>query len=163
MKIKNILKITSIFTFLIVNHCQSQIFPKVKIKLDSLYPNAILEGLWLSGLAYTEVIGVHCKCQEFSGKMIIEFDTNGNILNKDYYFDNLKELPDTILNYIKKNTSLNRGFAKDVIIKSINNKGEVSYGIDMWESPNSYSRSDYHLNFKSTGELISKKNIDINQ
>jgi hypothetical protein len=88
------------------------------------------------------------------------FDTNGNLLNKDVHYNFIKELPDAIVNYMKKHTSATCGFFNNFMIRGINNKGEITYCIDMWESPNPSSRSDYRLRFKSTGELISKENID---
>jgi hypothetical protein len=149
--------------------CQSQniqysngLRPKVLMKLDSLYPHAIGRVIFNDRYVSnsTQEIQINCHCDEAVGMMILVFDTNGRLENKDIYFNSLNSLPDTILHYMKKNTSKTVTFNFNHMTKSINNKGEVSYYIDMWESPGYWSRTDYRLRFRSDGELISKENID---
>jgi hypothetical protein len=98
-------KIAFILTLIVVNYCQSQdeILPKVRIKLDSLYPNASINKSYRGYANHnTQVVEIKCNCPETSGKIVIWFDVNGNLQNKDIYFDSIKDLPDTIQNYIKK-------------------------------------------------------------
>jgi hypothetical protein len=136
---------------------------KVKTKLDSLYPHAsgrvIFNDKYVSDT--TQEVEIKCNCQEFSDEMIIQFDTSGNLLIKDMYFGTLKGLPDTILTYMKRNTTEIVRFDFSHMIKSINSKGEVSYNITMLKrSTTSYQTSErYLLKFKSSGELISKELI----
>ncbi len=153
---------------LLLPFCQGQsmkyrdkIRPNVKAKLDSLYPHAT--GIILDQSSIhdtTQILSINCNCLETSGMIVLQFDTNGNLLNKDVHFHSIKDLPDTIVSYMKKNTSPKCGFATNFMIKSINNKGNISYSIMMWESPGSWSRSNYILKFKSSGEIISKKSND---
>lgn len=89
--------------------------------------------------------------------IVLIFDTNGNVLNKEVHYNSIKDLPDTIVHYMKKNTSSHIRFFNNYMIEYINNKGEISYGIVMLESPNAWSQSQYILRFKNSGELISKE------
>jgi hypothetical protein len=150
------------FSLLIINHCKSEIFPKAKVKIDSLYPNATIGNMWMkSPHDNTQDIEIKCNCQEFSGRMIITFDTNGNLLNKDMYVNSLKNLPDSILSYIKKNISETNRIDNGYMVKSINNKGEVNYSIQMLKrSTNAYQATEWYIiKFKSNGEFISKEKI----
>jgi hypothetical protein len=159
--------ITGILLLFSLTFCQSQnvqyrgkLRPAVKAKLYSLYPNATGAEIDQSSIHDSiQIIRLNCNCKETSGMIVLVFDTNGNLLNKDIHFNSMKGLSAAIVNYIKTNTSPNEGFINNFYIKSINNKGEISYGIDMWESPGSWSRTDYRLKFKPTGELISKEVI----
>jgi hypothetical protein len=156
-----------ILTLFIVTICQSQriqyqtkLLPKVKQKLDSLYPNATeITFTQYPKLNISQTLWINCNCPETSDGIILTFDTNGNLLNKDIYFLDLKNLPDTIVNYIKKNASPSVRFDNRFMIKSITNKGEISYSIMMYQRyPGISLNTDrYILKFKSTGELISKE------
>jgi hypothetical protein len=148
-----------VFSLFNINYCQSQIFAKARMKLDSLYPNAIIGNMWIaSEHSITQEVEIKCNCQEFSGKMIIKIDTSGNLLNKDLYYDSLTSLPDTIVSYIKNNISQINRIDNSYMVKSINNKGEVSYSIKMLERSTSAYRAltTYIIKFKSSGEIISK-------
>jgi hypothetical protein len=158
--------IVIILTLFIIPFCQSQkiqyrknILPKLKQKLDSLYPAATGISISKSRISDTtqEIYIDTCNCQESSYQITLLFDTNGNLLNKDLILYGFKNLPDTIVNYMKKNTSPSVKFLNHFITKSINNKGEISYSITMQEDTNKWSRNYYILKFKSTGELISKE------
>jgi hypothetical protein len=89
----------------------------------------------------------------------IVFDTNGHLIEKDAYYHTLKDLPDTILHYVKKIKSMGGGYVNYSMIKGMNNKGEINYGIEMWEPPSSKYQASTHyiVRFKSTGEIISKE------
>jgi hypothetical protein len=151
----------------VASFCQSQniqyrskIRPNVKAKLDSLYPHAsgiILEQAIVSDT--TQTIAFGCNCEESKGMIILTFDTNANLLNKDVHFHTMKDLPDTIINYIKMNTSLTCKFINNFMIKSVNNRGEIRYEIIMNYSPNTRTTDQYILKFKSNGELISKEEM----
>ncbi len=152
----------------IATFCQSQriqyqtkLLPKVKQKLDSLYPNATITAFRQYPKSETaQKLCLNCNCPESSDGIIFTFDTNGNILNKDITLhEDIKSLPDSIISYIKTHTTSNIGFYNNYIIKSISNKGEISYSIVMWQKyPGISLNTDrYILKFKSTGELISKE------
>jgi|HubBroStandDraft_1064217.scaffolds.fasta_scaffold651969_1 hypothetical protein len=161
--------ITAIVALLIVNCCQSQngkyrlkLRQKVKITLDSLYPHAtsdiVLNDKYVSDT--TQEISVNCHCEETLGQIILVFDTNGNLIEKDVHYNFIKDLPDTIINYMKKNTSSTCGFFNDFMIKFFDSKGEMTYGIEMWQystAPGYPFKELYILKFKGSGELISKK------
>lgn len=168
MKKIRIITVIIIMLLLGASFCQSQniqysssIRPKVKTKLDSIYPHAtgsvVFNDKYVSDT--TQEIEINCHCGETMGRIVLVFDTNGNFLNKDVYFNSLTDLPDTILSYMKKNESQIDRFDYDHMVKSINNKGEISYNINMLErSTTAYSVSQgYILKFKSSGELISKE------
>jgi hypothetical protein len=125
--------------------------PKVKAKLDSLYPHAtsdiVLYDKYVSDT--TQEIRINCHCDETKGMIKLVFDTNGNLLNKEIHFTTINGLPDTIVNYMKRNTSKNCIFPKDYMIKIINNKGEISYGIILQEFA-----TEYLLWFKGSGEFM---------
>lgn len=168
MKIIRTIIVTIVMLLFVAPFCQSQniqysnsLRPKVKIKLDSLYPHAtgsvVFNDKYVSDT--TQEIEIHCHCGETMGKIVLVFDTNGNFLNKDVYFNSLAGLPDTILSYMKRKQSQIDRFDYGHMVKSINNKGEVRYSINMLErSTTAYQVSqDYILKFKSSGELISKE------
>jgi hypothetical protein len=158
-----------ISTLFIASLCQSQriqyqtkLLPKVKQKLDSLYPNATeITFTQYPKLNTSQKLWINCNCPESSEDgIILTFDTNGNLLNKDITLhEDIKSLPDSIISYIKIHTTSDIGFYNNYFIKSINNKGEISYSIVMWEKyPKISLNTDrYILKFKSTGELISKE------
>jgi len=140
-----------LFAIIISNDCLSQdTRSKIKVKLDSLYPKARIIG-WYGSKAKTEDVLMYCNCPEFGGEMQLTFDTNANILIKEYYYGSLNDLPDTILSYIKNNTSKTVRFDPGYFEKYINYKGEVSYCIRMNENS-----TWYDIKLKSTGEIISK-------
>jgi hypothetical protein len=168
MKAIKKLIITIVLIILVAPFCQSQniqyrskLRPTVKTKLDSLYPHAtdvILNQNTIHDT--TQIVSLNCNCQDTSDMIILVFDTNGNLQSKEvHYYGSLNGLPDTILNYIKKNESSAVEFNKKNMMKYYNNKGEISYGIIMYYSPHSWSEESYTLKFKSTGELISKELI----
>ncbi len=158
-------------SFFAVSFCQGQniqyrskIRPNVKAKLDSLYPHA--RGILLDqSRVYDtiQIIRLGCNCEETKGMIILTFDTNANLLNKEVHYNFIKDLPDTVVSYMKKNTSPTVKFLNNFMSKSINNKGEISYGIYMTEigatGYNSYD--EYILKFKPTGELISKEKQEL--
>jgi len=154
-------------TLFIVPFCQSQriqyqtkLLPNVKQKLDSLYPNATeITFTQYPKLNTSQKLWLNCNCPESSDGIILTFDTNGNLLNKDIYFLDLKNLPDTFVNYMKKNASPSVRFDNHYLVKSINNKGKISYSIMMYQRyPGISLNTDvYILKFESTGELISKE------
>jgi hypothetical protein len=140
-----------LFAIIIANNCLCQdIRPKNKMKIDSLYPNARIVG-WNGPHGSTQNVEIKCNCPEFGSYITLTFDTNANILLKEYYFNSLKYLPDTILSYIKRNIS--KTFKIDSVntSKFINYEGEISYGIRVNENG-----TWYNINLKSSGEIISK-------
>lgn len=164
MKIQTKQLIGFILIITIANCCLGQnslyknkVRPVVQAKIDSMYPKAVITYIYESDSL--QKMQINCHCDETVGMIILVFDTNGNFQSKEvHYYGSLNGLPDTILNYIKKNESTTIKFDKKNTMKYYNNKGEVSYGIDMWEfTP--WSRTDYILKFKSTGEFISKELI----
>jgi len=142
---------TFIFTLIIVNNCFSQnIQPTIKTKLESLYPHAnVVGGGWNND--NTQNVVIDCNCPEFSGEMKLTFDTNAKVLIKTFYFWSLKDLPDNILNYMKKNTSKTVNFVSGYFKKFINYNGDVGYSIRMSEN-----NIWYDIKFKDSGEVISK-------
>jgi hypothetical protein len=137
---------------------QLKIRPKVKAALDSMYPHA--SNIELRAIGKSQEICIKCNCNETVGMIILLFDTTGHFLNKEvHYYGTLNGLPDTILNYIKKNESTNTKFDKRNMIKYCNNNGEISYGIYMDYAPNGWAIDRYILKFKNTGEFISKEKI----
>jgi len=169
MRIIKAIIATIIIIIFIEPFCQSQniqysnsLRPKVLLKLDSLYPHAtgrvIFNDKYVSNS--TQEIQINCHCDETKGMIKLVFDTNGNLQSKEvHYYGSLNGLPDTILNYMKKNESSTVKFDKKNMIKYYNNKEEVSYGIIMNYSPNTWSMDQYILKFKSNGELVSKDEV----
>src|SRR5580698_9226085 len=113
MKARKKVVAISILILLVASFCQSQgikyrdkIRPKVKAKLDSLYPYAtsdiVLFDKYVSDT--TQEIRINCHCDETKGMIKLVFDTNGNLLNKEIHFTTINGLPDTIVNYMKRNT-----------------------------------------------------------
>lgn len=157
-----------ILTIIIVSCCQSQsmqyrnrIRPKVKAKLDSLYPqatsNIVLNDKYVSDT--TQEININCHCEETTDMITLVFDTNGKLRYKEVHYTSIKNLPDTIVSYMKENASDTVKFINNYMIKSINNRGEILYGIIVYKTPHSWIRRGYILWFKSSGELISKEEI----
>jgi hypothetical protein len=141
---------TFIFTFIIVNNCLGQnMRPNVKIKLESLYPNAKIIG-GNQPIGEPQNILIYCNCPEFSGEIQLTFDTNANLMITEYFFDSLSSLPNAILSYIKSNSSKSVSFDSSMA-KSINYRGETYYNIFMKEND-----IPYEIKIKSTGEIISK-------
>ncbi len=134
---------------------RSKIRPIVKAKFDSLYPHATDVELDQSSIHdTTQILRFNCNCDKTIDQIILVFDTNGNLLNQDvHYYGSLNGLPDTIVNYMKKNTASKCTFLMDEYSKYINKKGEISYGVIMNRS--------YILKFKSNGEFISKETIPV--
>ncbi len=124
--------------------------PKNKAKIDSLYPNGKIYG-WNGPHGRTQDILIICNCPEFDGEMQLTFDTNANILVKTYYYFSLNPLPDTILRYMKQNTSKTVKFDTGCSEKNINFKGEISYMIRDYKDG-----AWFDIIFKETGEIISK-------
>jgi hypothetical protein len=161
---------TLVFFVFFLPFCQSQniqyrkrMLPKVKKELDSIYPIASNISVYQSRIHDSiQMIRLVCNCHDTSDLIVLVFDTNGNVLNKEvHYYGSLNGLPDTILNYIKNNESPTVKFNKKNMIKYYNNKGEMSYGIYMNYSPNSWTLHQYILKFKSNGEFISKEEIPL--
>jgi hypothetical protein len=158
-----------LFSSCIIHECYCQpnkyrggIRPKVKHSLDSLYPYAkpITLETYLSDTA--QLVSLACNCPETKAAIILLFDTNGNLLNKEVHYQDMKNLPDTLAEYIKKNTTKYIGFHNNFMSKSINNKNEITYGIMMQETKiinGNPIEEDYILKFKSTGEFISKTDV----
>jgi len=147
-----------ILTITIANCCLGQnnlykhkVRPLVQAKIDSMYPKAVVTDLFESDSL--QAMQINCHCEETSGMIILVFDTNGSLQNKEVHYHSLKGLPDAIVNYMKTNTSSTCTFINDYYVKYSNNKGEISYGIMMNRS--------YILKFKSNGEFISKEAIPI--
>lgn len=165
--IKNILLIFA-FLMTLINCCKSQsnqykskLRPRVAAKLDSLYPNATKNLVESDSI---QKLDINCHCPETVGMIILTFDTNGNLLNKEvhyYYASIIKYLPDTIVGYMNKNASSTVKFNSNNMFKRINNKGEILYGIVSYESPHSWSETAYTLWFKPSGELISKEEMPL--
>jgi len=159
-----------VFIIVGTNHCQSQIQygnelkAKIRSKLDSLYPhasgNVVFNDKYVSDT--TQEIEINCHCDEANGMIVLVFDINGNLLNKDIHYIPMNKLPDTIANYIKKSASPAIKFVNDYI-KCINNKGELSYGIIEDYTPQPWYFKEYMLKFKPTGELISKEELPLAQ
>jgi len=165
---------TFVFAFLIINCCQSQnmikrnvpehqiwrngILPKIKAKIDSLYPNAtnVHVGDRSRVSDSSQGVFITCNCPEGSG-MYITFDTNGNIMNKDISIS-IKDLPDIIANHIKRDTAKNVKYG-DRAIKSLPNKGEITYSIFKSYAHDGPTNGTwiYTLKFKNSGEFISEE------
>lgn len=157
---------TFLFTLLIVSYCESQfipyrkeILPKIRAKIHSLYPRAtnIRPGENSHIQDSTQVVTFKCNCPEDSNRFFITFDTNGNLLNEDIYLP-IKYLPDTIASHIKRDTAKHYRYS-DIIIKSLNNRGEVFYSISKWKIIDGPMAGNwiYILKFKDTGEYISTR------
>lgn len=160
MKIIKTSVITLVVFIFLSSFCQSQniqyrskIRPIVKAKLDSLYPQAIDVILDQSSIHdTTQILRFNCNCDKNIDLITLIFDTNGNVLNNEvHYYGTLKGLPDTIVNYMKKNTAPNRTFMNEYS-KRINSKGDILYGIIMREFV-----TPYLLWFKPSGEFISRE------
>jgi len=160
-----------ILIIIMVNCCQSQnlefgseLRAKIKAKLDSLYPHAtgnvviFRNDKFVSGA--NQEMQINCHCDESDGMITLVFDTNGNLLNKEVEYTSFKNLPDTIVSYMKKNASPTVKFSNGYM-KYTNKQGEISYGITVEESPHPWILSEYFLKFKSSGELISKEAIPL--
>ncbi len=164
--VKTIIASITLIAF-IIPCCRSQnieyrykIRPNIKAKIDSIYPKAtisiVLNDTYVSDT--TQEIDVNCHCKETISTIILVFDTNANLLEKEVHYPDMKNLPDTILNYMKKNSSKSVKFSFGFMIKCINSKGEISYVISKTEGITSYDAgTEYYLKFKPTGELISKE------
>jgi hypothetical protein len=161
-----------LFSLLISHYCLSQnrtshfsMFPKVRAKLDSLYPHAskvILEINLVSDSIQT--VDLKCNCKEDSGLMAITFDTNGNWLHKNTTIA-VKKLPNYIYTYLITNGFQNYRYREDVMMKSVDNKGEISYSINIAPPPVEGPTSGtlvYVLKFKSSGEFISNEKRWVN-
>ena len=147
-----IIAVILFFTFINVNYCLSQnARTKMKMKIDSLYPKATIIGWWGGPIPKTQEVEIECNCSEFGGYMQLTLDTNANILTKVYYFWSVKDLPETMLTYMKKNTSESVKFDTGYYEKSINYEGKIFYCIRMYENG-----AWYEIKFNSSGELISK-------
>jgi hypothetical protein len=150
---------TILILLLFVPFCQSQniqyrskLRPIVKAKLDSLYPQAtdvVLDQRTIHD--NTQILNINCNCDKTIDRIILVFDTNGNLLNKEIQYNSIENLPDTIVSYMKKNTAPKRTFMNEYV-KRIDKKGEISYGIVMRESA-----TPYLLWFKPSGEFISRE------
>jgi hypothetical protein len=142
------------FAFINISHCLSQdLKPGVKEMINSLYPKANIVG-WDSPRKRYEEVDIICNCSEFSGMMSLTVDSNANIMIKTFYYNSLEPLPNSVLNFIKTDTSQTVKIEKRDVRKSINYKGDISYTIIMYEGDKVYS-----IELKSTGEIISKKLI----
>jgi hypothetical protein len=137
---------TFIFTVIIASNCLSQnISPKNKATTNSLYPNArIIGGSQNSVILY-------CNCPENDGEIQLTFDTNANVLVKEYFYNSLSSLPDAILSYINKTTSETVIFDNTDMRKGVYNTGEIYYKIFMKDND-----IPYEIKIKNTGEVISK-------
>jgi len=97
---------------------RSKLRPLVKAKLDSLYPHAKSRVAYYDKYASDTTIEIqiaNCNCTETNDMIILVFDTNGNLLNKEvHYYGSLDGLPDTILSYIKKTESSTAQFDKKI-------------------------------------------------
>jgi len=137
---------TFIFTVIIASNCLSQnISPKNKATINSLYPNArIIGGSQNSVILY-------CNCPENGGEIQLTFDTNANVLVKEYFYNSLSSLPDAILSYIKQNNSKSVTFDSTDVRKSISSNGDTYYNIFMKDND-----VPYEIKIRDTGEVISK-------
>ena len=139
-----------------IQNRRSKILSSAKAKFDSLYPRA--RGIFWHQTRDSETVQFGCNCEETKGGIILTFDTNGNILNKEVHYPDMKNLPDTILNYMKKNSSKSVKFSFGFMVKCINSKGEISYVISKTTGITKYDAgTEYYLKFKPTGELISSE------
>ena len=137
---------TFIFTVIIASNCLSQnISPKNKATINSLYPNArIIGGSQNSVILY-------CNCPENGGEIQLTFDTNANVLVKEYFYNSLSSMPDAILSYIKQNNSKSVTFDSTDVRKSISSNGDTYYNIFMKDND-----VPYEIKIRDTGEVISK-------
>lgn len=151
--------------FLIVHYCQSQnnirtaILPKIKAKIDFLYPNAanIHAGDISRVLDSTQLVFITCNCSEGLGDMYITFDTNGNILNK-VVFISKNDLPDSITHYINRDTTKRVRYI-DRAIENVDNKGNIYYKISKLYDFDGPSDGNwiYVLKFNKDGGYISEE------
>jgi hypothetical protein len=140
---------------------RTKLMPKVKRTIDSLYPKASNINLKYSlSSDTTQQVYMHCNCPETTDMMVLVLDTNGILLSKELHYHTLKELPDTLVRYIKKNTSSTTKFYDNYMTKCIRSNGEIIYGIMVIENPNPTTRGSYLLRFKSSGEFVSKEKQD---
>jgi len=152
-----------LFTVFIVTFCQSQnishgnVVPpaKVQLKFDSLYPHAYnMDWRIRQKNENAQVVSFDCNCEEGLGHVIITFDTNGTILNKDTRIHK-QDLPGSSIDYIANNYP--NDFEYGDITKT-NKEGEISYRVDMKQivpDGNATSGWIYILKFKASGEFIS--------
>jgi hypothetical protein len=140
----------SIFTF---KYCYSQNKDmKIKMKIDSLYPKAQILGHWGGLIPKSYEIELKCNCPEYNGEMGLTLDTNANILMKTYYFWSYKYMPDNILNYAREQLSSKTIFDTSYFEKHFDRIGNVTYTIIVTED-----NTEYLIELKSTGEILSKK------
>lgn len=156
----------------LINSCFGQrgrykdnIRPNIKAKIDSLYPHATIRIIYNDKYVTdsTQEIEVTCHCDEADGMIILVFDTNANLLYKEAHYHSQKNLPDTIVKYMLKDTAHGVKFITNYMLKCYNNKGELSYGIIEDYSPQPWYFKEYMLKFKPTGELISKEEMPLAQ
>jgi len=142
---------------------REQLRPKIKAKLDSLYPHATseisLNNPFLSDT--TQTVSINCHCDETEGAIILVFDTNTNVLYKEVHFHSQKNLPDTIIKYMQKDTTKGAKYITDYMLKCYDRKGKLSYGIIERYAPEQWHETEYMLKFKPSGELISKEEMDM--
>ncbi|HXB12032.1 MAG TPA: hypothetical protein VNZ45_08615 [Bacteroidia bacterium] len=143
---------------------RKDILPKVKANLHRLYPNA--SHIYPAPSRVNDSIQLvrfNCNCKEDSSFMDITFDTNGNWIHKDIMIS-IKKLPTYIFTYLIDNGSQNYEYNENVIMKSVDNKGEISYSINIAEKVEGpmIGRWIYVLKFKSSGEFISKEKRWVN-
>ncbi len=123
---------------------------KVKAKIDSLYPKAS-NFCWGGNYTNPLAICLRCNCSESDYTICIRFDSNANILNKDYFYLPIKDLPDPITNNLKLDTSLVATYFK----KSISKNGKITYSV--YIAPSHGPDTWYYIwKFTDSGELISK-------
>jgi hypothetical protein len=136
---------------------QHVISPKVKAKIDSLYPDAWRDySSTINKAEPTRKVVValadskHYGCTQIN----ITCDTNGNIITTDFHGLPLSYLPDTIQKVITTHVEYK---AMGIERKTINSKGEVSYDVRLALAGQSFDDLTYYVwSFKSSGELVSK-------
>jgi hypothetical protein len=149
-----------VITMLLANYCMSQrvlnvpMTPKIKAKINSWYPNATnIQVEYDTSKHPAEIVDLLCHCSESAYNIEITFDTNANVLNKNYFYLPIKELPDTIQTLVTMDTSYTPSYFRE----NINKKGVVTYLVYMSHHPDKGTCWEYFWNFKSTGELLSKE------
>lgn len=154
-----------VFAILIVNICTSQnvpippqypigVYPKVKAKIDSLYPLATRLGKdYITQNPIRQAISLQCNCPETDHFIEIIFDTNGNIQSKNYFYLPIKDLPETIQTLVSIDTSYTPAYFR----KNFDKKGVVTYLVYMGRNIDRGTGWTYWWYFNSSGKLISKE------
>lgn len=158
------------FTFFIVTCCRGQdkdyriIIPsKVEVEFDSLYPHASnIDWNKRHPSDNIQVVEFDCKCDEGIGHLIITYDTNGTVTNKETLIYK-QNLPENVISYIANNYP--NEFKYGAIYKT-SSKEETTYTVDMLQTTPSGDALNggwiYRLKFKSSGEFISVDKVMAN-